>query len=127
MSHVKAEAKRSGKSVHFARLFELMGLKHSELSQDKQKWRARVVIQGDGIQDHEGQAAVFQELSSSASLMSASKLVDIIGMQPGYSVQQADAIRPFPRLSSAVMKRGLSYHLTVDPRSGPIYTHQCVA
>ena len=74
-----------------------MGLKHSELSPDKQKWRARVVIQGDGIQDHEGQAAVFQELSSSASLMSASKLVDVIGMQPGYSVQQADAIQAFPQ------------------------------
>ena len=74
-----------------------MGVKHAELKQSKQEWKARVVIQGDGIQDHEGQAAVFQELASSASLMSASKLVDVIGMQPGYSVQQADAIQTFPQ------------------------------
>ena len=97
MSEVKQEARRLGTIVHFARLFEIMGMKGYELKKARVEWKARVVVQGNNMTDHESQAAVFQDLSSSASLMSASKLVDIIGMQPGYKVEQADAIQAFPQ------------------------------
>ena len=78
---VQKEARREGRTVHIARLFQLIGLKHSELAKKHQKWKGRVVFQGNNVRDTDSQAAVFQDLASSSSLMSASKL-GIFGAPP---------------------------------------------
>ena len=94
---VQREAEAANMSIHFAQLLQLIGLKHSELDKKFQKWKGRVVIKGDQMKDQAYQAAIFQELSSSASLMSASKMLDIIGHMPGMSLAQADAIQAYPQ------------------------------
>ena len=49
-----------------------------------------MVFQGNHVKDVEGVAAVFAELSSSATLMSASKLLDAVAMLPGNAGEQSD-------------------------------------
>ena len=96
MRDIKREADRYGYVVHFARLFQIIGVKNSE-SSDKScwKWKGRVIIQGNNIKTQNHDAAVFDDLSSSGSLMSASKLLDIIGHFPGFGQAQADAVSAY--------------------------------
>ena len=49
------------------------------------------MFQGNQVKDVEGLAAVFAELSSSATMMSASKLLDVVAMLPGNAGEQSDA------------------------------------
>ena len=92
----REKADRLGYVVHFARLFQIIGVKNSE-SSDKSswKWKGRVIIQGNNIRTQNHDAAVFEDLSSSGSLMSASKLLDIIGHFPGFAQEQADAVSAY--------------------------------
>ena len=54
-----------------------------------EKYKGRVVFQGNNVKDAKGLAAVFAELGSSARLMSASKLLGVVAMLPGCSGEQA--------------------------------------
>ena len=49
------------------------------------------MFQGNAVKDADGLAAVFADLGSSASLMSASKLLDAVAMLPGCAGEQSDA------------------------------------
>ena len=53
------------------------------------------MVQGNNVKDAEGVAAVFAELATSASLMSASKLLDLIAMLPGCGGEQSDAVQAY--------------------------------
>ena len=81
------EARNNGRKVQFASLMDLCHLKNSE-----QKYKGRVVLQGDIVKDDSGAYAVFTEQGSSASQMTAAKLMDIISRLPGCSGQAADAV-----------------------------------
>ena len=58
---VKAEAFRTGKSVHFGSLMDLCHEKHSEknLPVDEKVYKGRVVFRGDQVKDGTGGFAVF--------------------------------------------------------------------
>ena len=88
---VEAEALRTGKKIHIARLLELSSAKHEELPPELQKYKGRVVVQGDNMKDETSLAAVFADASSSASHIEASKLCDAVALQPGCSGEQSDA------------------------------------
>ena len=62
-----------------------------------------MVVQGNNVRDAEGVAAVFAELATSASLMSASKLRDLIAMLPGCRGEQSDAVQAY---TQAILHHG---------------------
>ena len=76
------EARTSGATVHFASLMDMSSEK-SELEAKHQKYKGRVVLRGDIVKDNSGSYAVFTEQGSSASQMTAAKIMDIISRLPG--------------------------------------------
>ena len=83
------------REAHVGRLFALCVEEHSELPISKRKYKGRVVFQGNQVKDAEGVAAVFAELGTSASLMSASKILDAVTMLPGNAGEQSDAVQAY--------------------------------
>ena len=60
--------------------------------QKHQKYKGRVVLRGDFVKDDSGSYAVFTEQGSSASQMTAAKIMDIISRLPGCAGQAAYAV-----------------------------------
>ena len=77
---------------------DLRHLKNSELEQQFQKYKGRVVLWGDIVKDDSGSYAVFTEHGSSASQMTAAKVMDITSRQPGCDGQAADAISAYTQV-----------------------------
>ena len=86
------EARTSGATVHFASLMDICHLKNAELEAKHQKCKGRVVLRGDIVKDDSGSYAVFTEQGSSASQMTAAKIMDIISRLIGCAGQAADAV-----------------------------------
>ena len=86
------EARTKGAKVHFASLMDICHLKNAELETKHQKYRGRVVLRGDIVKDDSGSYAVFTEQGSSASQMTAAKVMDIISRLLGCAGQAADAV-----------------------------------
>ena len=51
-------------------------LKNAELETKHQKYKGRIVLRGDIVKDDSGSYAVFTELGSSASQMTAAEVMD---------------------------------------------------
>ena len=92
------EARTSGAKVHFASLIDKCHLKNAELEAKHQKYKGRVVLRGDIVKDDSGSYAVFTEQGSSASQMTAAKIMDIISRLPGCDGQAADAISAYTQV-----------------------------
>ena len=86
------EARTQGAKVHFASLMDIRHLKNAELEGKHQKYKGRVVLRGDVVKDDSRSYAVFTEQGSSASQMTAAKVMDIISRLPGCPGQAADAV-----------------------------------
>ena len=71
---------------------DLCHLKNSELEPQFQKYKGRVVLLADIVKDDSGSYAVFTEQGSSASQMTAAKIMDFISRLPGCPGQAADAV-----------------------------------
>ena len=87
---VNDEARTSGAKVRFASSMDICHLKNAELEAKHQKYKGRVVLRG--VKDDSGSYAVFTEQGSSASQMTAAKIMDIISRLPGCDGQAADAV-----------------------------------
>ena len=112
------EARTAGATVHFASLMDICHLKNAELEAKHQKYKGRVVLRGDIVKDNSGSYAVFTEQGSSASQMTAAKIMDIISRLPGCDGQAADAVSGYNpskngRCSQIIenSKIGVSRHL----------------
>ena len=92
------EARTSGATVHFASLMDICHLKNAELEAKHQKYKGRVVLRGDIVKDDSGSYAVFTEEGSSASQMTAAKIMDIISRLPGCDGQAADAVSAYTQV-----------------------------
>ena len=77
------------KSTRFSEKTEQSMVSHAEKLQSK---ASRVVLRGDIVKDDSGSYAVFTEQGSSASQMTAAKVIDIISTLPGCAGQAADAV-----------------------------------
>ena len=77
--------KQGKRKVHFASLMDLCHLENSELEPRYQKYKGRVVLRGDTVKQGSGAYAVFTQQGSSASQMTAAKVMDIISRFPGCS------------------------------------------
>ena len=89
------EAWTKGEKVHLASLRDLCHLKNAELEAKHQKYKGRVVLRGDIVKDNSGSYSVFTEQGSSASQMTAAKIMDIITRLPGCDGQAADAVSAY--------------------------------
>ena len=86
------EARTSGAKVHFASLMDICHLKNAELEAKHQKYKSRIVLRGDIVKDDSDSYATFTEQKSSASQMTAAKIMDIISRLPGCDGQATDAV-----------------------------------
>ena len=131
------EARTSGATVHFASLMDLCRLKNAELEAKHQKYKGRVVLRGDIAKDNSGSYAVFIEQGSSASQMTAAKIMDIISRLPGCDGQAADAVSAYTQVkmedahkliknSKIGVSRtfGFVYHDTNGQNHGPVWKTQ---
>ena len=74
---------------------DICHLKNSELEPQFRKYKGRVVLQGDIVNDDSGSYAVLTEQGSSASQMTAAKVMDIISRLPDCDGQAADAVSAY--------------------------------
>ena len=72
--------------------------KNAEMEAKHQKFQGRVVLRGDIVKDNSGSYAVFTEQGSSASQMTAAKIMDIISRLPGCDGQAADAVSAYTQV-----------------------------
>ena len=92
------EARMSGAKVHFATLMDICHLKNAELKAKHQKFQGRIVLRSDIVKEDSGSYAVFAEQRSSASQMTAAKVMDIISRLPGCDGQAADAVSAYTQV-----------------------------
>ena len=71
---------------------DICHVKKAELVTKHQKYKGRVVLPSDIVKDDSDSYAVFTEQGSSASQMTAAKVVDIISILLGCDGQAADAV-----------------------------------
>ena len=96
---------------------DICHLKNAELEAKHQKYKGRVVLRGDIVKDDSGSYAVFTEQGSSASQMTAAKIMDIISRLPGCDGQAADAVSAYTQVKMDAHKLlknskiGVSRHL----------------
>ena len=111
------EARTSGATVQFASLLDICHLKNAELEAKHQKHKGRVVLRSDIVKDDSGSYAVFTEQGSSASQMTAAKIMDIISRLPGCDGQATDAASAYTQENGRcsqiieISKIGVSRHL----------------
>ena len=96
-SEVIDEARTKGAKVHFASLMDICHLKNAELEGKHQKYKGRVVLRGGIVKDDSMSYAVFSEQGSSASQVTAAKVMDNISRLPGCAGQVADAVSAHTR------------------------------
>ena len=111
-------------------------LKNAELETKHQKYKGRVVLRGDIVKDNSGSYAVFTEQGSSASQMTAAKIMDIISRLPGCDGQAADAVSAYTQVKMEdshtllkipnrnVQTFGFVYHVTNGQNHGPVWKTQ---
>ena len=92
------EARTKGAKVHFASLMDICHLKNAELEAKHQKYKRRVVLRGDLVKDDSWSHAVFTEQASSASQMTAAKVIDIISRLPVCAGEAADAVSAYTQV-----------------------------
>ena len=92
------EARNKGRKVHFASLTDLSHLKNSELEPQYHKYKGRVALRGDIVNDDSGSYAVCTEQGSTASQMTAAIVMDIISRLPGCAGQSEDAVSAYTKV-----------------------------
>ena len=95
---VNGEARTKGAKVHFASPMDICHLKNAELEAKHPKYKGRVVLRADIVKDDSGSYAVFTEQESSASQMTAAKVMNIISRLPGCAGQAADAVSAYTQV-----------------------------
>ena len=73
-------------------------LTNAELEKKHQKYEGRVVLRGDTVKDDSGSYVAFTEQGSSASQVTAAKVMGIISRLPGCARQAADAVPAYTQV-----------------------------
>ena len=77
------------KKVHLPSLMDICHVKNAELEPKYQKYKGRVVLRGDIVKDDSGASALLTEQDSSASQVTAAKVMDVIARRPDCDGQPA--------------------------------------
>ena len=78
---------------------DICHLKNAELEPKFQKCKGRIVLRGDIVKDDSGSYAVFCEQGSSASQMTAAKVMDVIARVQDCDGQPAEEISAHPHVT----------------------------
>lgn len=92
---VRAEAKKSGISVHFGQLMTIASIKFFELAQHLHKLKGRIVYRGDCAKDEHGAAAVYQEFGANPTSVQGLNACLAYGSLPGHRCTAADAVKAY--------------------------------
>ena len=98
-----------------ATLMDTCHLKNAELEPNLQQYKGRVVLRGDNVKDDSGAYAVFTEQGSSASQMTAAKIMDVIARLPGCDGQVDDATSAYTQVKLEDAPRLLTIHKSECP------------
>ena len=79
---------------------DICHLKIAELETRHHKYKGRVALRGDIVKDDSGSYAVFMEQGSSASQVTAAKVMDIITRLPGCAGQGPDAVSAYTQVKT---------------------------
>ena len=136
-SEVIEETRHKGVKVQFASLMDICHLKNSESEKKHQKYEGRVTHRSDIVEDDSGSCAVFTEQGSSASLMTAAKVMDIVSRLPGCAGHAADAVSSYTQVkmedapellknfkNRSVQTFGYVYNDTNGLNHGPVWKIQ---
>ena len=77
---------------------DICHLKNAEWEPKLQKWQGRVVLRGDIVKDGSGANAVFTGQGSSASHMTAAKVMDVFARLPYCDGHAADAVSVYTQV-----------------------------
>ena len=97
-TEVILKAQKDKQKVHFATLMDICHLKNAESEPTFQKYKGRVVLRGDIAKDDSGAYAVFTGQGSSASQMTAAKVMDVIARLPDCDGQAANAVSAYTQV-----------------------------
>ena len=93
---------------------------NSELEPKFQTYKGRVVLRGDIVKNDSGSYAVFTEQGSSASQMTAAKVMDVRARLPGCARQAADAVSAYTQV---IMEDAADYFETSQSENVQIFGH----
>ena len=117
------EARTTGAKDHFASLMDICHLKNAEVEAKHQRYKGRVTLQGDIVKNDSGSYAVFTKQGSSASQMTAAKILDIISRLPGCAGQAADAVSAYTQVKMGDAPKLLKIPKSECPDIGFVYHH----
>ena len=133
---VVLEARRDKMRVHFASLMDTCHFKMRSWNHSYRSTKAES-CSGDIVKDDSGAYAVITEQGSSASQMTAAKIMDVVARLPGCDGQTADAVsgktqvklEDAPKLlkipkSETVQMFGYVFHDTSGLNRGPVWKIQ---
>ena len=115
---------------------DICHLKNTELEAKHQTYKGRVVLRGDIVKDNSGSYAVFTEQGSSASQITAAKIMDMISILPGCDGQAADEVSAYTQVkmedahkllkiqNRSVRTLGFVYQDTNGLNHGPVWKTQ---
>ena len=88
-------AQKYGRTILFGTLMYLCHLWNSELEQQFQKDKGRVLLRRDVVKDDSGSRSAFTEKCSSTSQITASKNLDVIARLTGCARQASDSVSAY--------------------------------
>ena len=103
------------KFIPMSQAMKIMSPQNAELGLKIQKFKGRVVLRGETVKGDSGASAVFTEQGSSASQMTAAKIMDVIARLPGCDGQAADAVAAYTQVKLEDAARLLNISKTECP------------
>ncbi len=111
-----AEAKRTGRKIHWGDILTLCSIKFFEKHPDFWKYKGRICFRGDSVKDEDGAPAVFQEMSSSPAAIQSINANVAYGMIPGRSSSVSDALSAYIQ---TLLKSKYPTWVTIPKPCGP--------
>ena len=116
---VRADAKKTGVSVHFGQLMTIASIKFNELAQHLHQMKGRIVYRGDCARDENGAAAVYQDMGANPTSVQGLNACLAYGSLPGHSSSAADAIKAYVQaLLSSKYKTRIELPLNLGQSTG---------
>ena len=106
-------------------LFGICTEKGSELpdGDERNKYKYRVVFQGNRVVDQNMDEAQFQDVGSAPAAVEASRLCILKGLMPGNKIQQADAQQAYIQAKLGGRRLGWQSQKKVGHRNGRRMVH----
>ena len=103
-SEVIDEARTRGAKVHCASQIDICQMKNAKLETKHQRYKGRVVLRADIVKDDSGYATLTEQ-GSSASQMTAAKVMVRISRLPGCAGQAADTVSAYTQVQWKMLQK----------------------